>query len=144
MGFITAGDAAAQGGSGPCASAVDVVSGAAADGSSAFERTALGLNAAASFAGKKAMPPTLTMRTGPACPWCTDCLASGYWHASSNVVNLDGLDGSDVRLMAASSSRVGGDLNCLIPRASKICRRTGLDCVDGCCGAIMHAGAYIV
>ena len=44
---------AAQGGSRGGASAVDAVSGAAADGSSAFERTALGLNADASFLGKK-------------------------------------------------------------------------------------------
>lgn len=123
---------------------MDAVSGAA-DGSSAFERTALGLNTAAIFTGKKAVPPTrnsLTMRTGPACPWCMECVASGWAHASSKVVNLDGLHDSDVSLVAASSSRVG--LNCLIPSFSKICRRGVKDCVDGCCEGLVYDGAYIV
>jgi len=114
LGFITAGEAAAQRGSaGPSASAVDADLGVA-DGSSTFERTASGWTIAAP--GKKTMPPSSTMRTGPVGPWCTECLAPGWSHASSKVVNLDGVHG----LMAACSSRVD---EALTPSSSRICRR---------------------
>eukprot|EP00964_Phaeocystis_antarctica_P118034 scaffold81854_cov56-Phaeocystis_antarctica.AAC.4 len=76
------------------------------------------------------MPLASTTLMGPACPWCTECLASGRAHASSTVMNPDGLHGSDVDLMAASSSRVDRDLGLVpYPRtiSSKTCRRgTGL------------------
>jgi hypothetical protein len=113
LGFITAGEAAAQRGSGPSAFAADAASGAA-DGSSTFERTASGWTIAGP--AKKAMPPSSTMRTGPVGPWCTEYLAPGWSHASSKVVNLDGVHS----LMAACSSRVDEDL---IPSSSRICRR---------------------
>jgi len=113
LGFITAGEAAAHRGSGPSASAVDADLGAA-DGSSTFERTASGWTIAGP--GKKVMPPSSTMRTGPVGPWCTECLAPGWSHASSKVVNLDGVHG----LTAACSSRVD---EALIPSSSRICRR---------------------
>ena len=113
LGFITAGEAATQRGSGPSASAADAASGAA-DGSSTFERTASGWTIAGP--GKKVMPPSSTMRTGPVGPWCTECLAPGWSHASSKVVNLDGVHG----LMAACSSRVD---EALTPSSSRICRR---------------------
>ena len=76
------------------------------------------------------MPPTVTMRTGPACPWCTMCSASGWAHASSKVVDQDGLHASDVGLVATLSSRGGGDLNSVsIPSAAKICADGVEDCV---------------
>eukprot|EP00964_Phaeocystis_antarctica_P142479 scaffold107746_cov116-Phaeocystis_antarctica.AAC.1 len=65
--LITAGEAAAQGSSGPNAAAVDSAPGAA-DGSSVFEQTALGSSTAASFERWKVTPSASTTQTGPACP----------------------------------------------------------------------------